>query len=155
VIPAIGRTGAQSRAARCGDHCRDVAAAHRDGGGYRCYRRDVALPDPCARADVVSRTLAVDLLNQQPPVDFLPVQGARGLGLSPRPHRPVAPSGDARRRAALGLAAAAECAARRCRIGLSAHPIWVYPNRHLKSAQVGQARLAMRAIPIIAPAARS
>ena len=33
------------------------------------------------RADVTSRTLAVDLLNRTLLSDFLPVQGARGLGL--------------------------------------------------------------------------
>jgi 2-octaprenyl-6-methoxyphenol hydroxylase len=33
------------------------------------------------RADVGSRTLAVDLLNRSLLTDLLPVQGARGLGL--------------------------------------------------------------------------
>jgi 2-octaprenyl-6-methoxyphenol hydroxylase len=33
------------------------------------------------RADVASRTLAVDLLNRSLLSDFLPLQGARGLGL--------------------------------------------------------------------------
>ncbi len=33
------------------------------------------------RADVSSRTLAVDLLNRSLLSDFLPLQGARGLGL--------------------------------------------------------------------------
>ena len=52
----------------------------RDGG-------DVGAPDLLARydtqrrADVKSRTLAVDLLNRTLLTDFLPVQGARGLGL--------------------------------------------------------------------------
>ena len=33
------------------------------------------------RADVTSRSLAVDLLNRSLLSDFLPLQGARGLGL--------------------------------------------------------------------------
>jgi 2-octaprenyl-6-methoxyphenol hydroxylase len=33
------------------------------------------------RADVSSRTLAIDLLNRTLLTDFLPVQGMRGLGL--------------------------------------------------------------------------
>ncbi len=33
------------------------------------------------RADVVSRTLAVDLLNRSLLSEFLPLQGVRGLGL--------------------------------------------------------------------------
>ncbi len=37
--------------------------------------------DKTRRADVGSRTLAVDLLNRTLLTDFLPVQGARGLGL--------------------------------------------------------------------------
>ena len=37
--------------------------------------------DTMRRADVGSRTLAVDLLNRTLLTDFLPVQGARGFGL--------------------------------------------------------------------------
>ena len=37
--------------------------------------------DGARRADVTSRTLAVDLLNRSLLSDFLPLQGARGLGL--------------------------------------------------------------------------
>ena len=57
-----------------------VVAARRLGG-------DVGAPDVLARydalrrTDVKSRTLAVDLLNRTLLTDFLPVQGARGLGL--------------------------------------------------------------------------
>ena len=57
-----------------------VVSARRDGG-------DVGAPDLLARydtqrrADVKSRTLAVDLLNRTLLSDFLPVQSARGLGL--------------------------------------------------------------------------
>jgi 2-octaprenyl-6-methoxyphenol hydroxylase len=57
-----------------------VVAARRAGG-------DVGAPDLLARydaqrrTDVTSRTMAVDLLNRTLLTDFLPVQGARGLGL--------------------------------------------------------------------------
>jgi 2-octaprenyl-6-methoxyphenol hydroxylase len=57
-----------------------VVAAHREGG-------DVGAPDLAdrydgsRRADVTSRTLAVDLLNRSLLSDFLPMQGARGFGL--------------------------------------------------------------------------
>ena len=48
---------------------------------------DIGAPEVLARyenarrADVMSRTLAIDLLNQSLLTDFLPVQGARGLAL--------------------------------------------------------------------------
>jgi len=57
-----------------------AVSAHRDG-------TDVGAPDLLARydvqrrADVNSRTLAVDLLNRTLLSDFLPVQSVRGLGL--------------------------------------------------------------------------
>ncbi len=57
-----------------------VADARREG-------RDVGAADVLARyaaarrADVTSRTLAVDLLNRSLLTDFIPVQGARGLSL--------------------------------------------------------------------------
>ena len=64
--------------------------------------------DRMRRADVTSRTFAVDLLNRSLLSDFLPVQGARGLGLYlHRPDRAAAPRGDARGRRA-GRAAAAD-----------------------------------------------
>jgi 2-octaprenyl-6-methoxyphenol hydroxylase len=80
VIPPIGAQGLNlglRDAATVGEL---VAAAHRDG-------RDVggddltASYDSMRRADVTSRTLAVDLLNRSLLSDFLPLQGARGLGL--------------------------------------------------------------------------
>ena len=37
--------------------------------------------DRMRRADVGSRTIAIDLLNRSLLSDFLPVQGARGVGL--------------------------------------------------------------------------
>lgn len=57
-----------------------VVAARRDGG-------DIGAPDLLARydaarrADVRSRTLAVDLLNRSLLTDLMPVQSVRGLGL--------------------------------------------------------------------------
>jgi 2-octaprenyl-6-methoxyphenol hydroxylase len=80
VIPPIGAQGLNlglRDAATIGEL---VVAAHRDG-------RDVGASEltdryeRMRRADVTSRTLAVDLLNRSLLSDFLPLQGARGLGL--------------------------------------------------------------------------
>ena len=80
LIPPIGAQGLNLglRDAACIGEL--VVSARRDGG-------DVGAPDLLARydalrrADVKSRTLAVDLLNRTLLSDFLPVQSARGLGL--------------------------------------------------------------------------
>jgi 2-octaprenyl-6-methoxyphenol hydroxylase len=80
VIPPIGAQGLNlglRDAATIGEL---VVQAHRDG-------RDVGAGEVTSRyehmrrADVTSRTLAVDLLNRSLLSDFLPLQGARGLGL--------------------------------------------------------------------------
>jgi 2-octaprenyl-6-methoxyphenol hydroxylase len=80
VIPPIGAQGLNlglRDAATIGEL---VVAAHLEG-------RDVgdtdltSRYDTMRRADVTSRTLAVDLLNRSLLSDFLPLQGARGLGL--------------------------------------------------------------------------
>jgi 2-octaprenyl-6-methoxyphenol hydroxylase len=80
VIPPIGAQGLNlglRDAATIGEL---VVAAHRDV-------RDVGADEltdsyeRMRRADVTSRTLAVDLLNRSLLSDFLPLQGARGLGL--------------------------------------------------------------------------
>jgi 2-octaprenyl-6-methoxyphenol hydroxylase len=80
VIPPIGAQGLNlglRDAATIGEL---VVAAHRDG-------RDVGSAEVTSRyehmrrADVTSRTLAVDLLNRSLLSDFLPLQTARGLGL--------------------------------------------------------------------------
>ena len=80
LIPPIGAQGLNLglRDAACIGEL--VVSAARDGG-------DVGAPDLLARydtqrrADVKSRTLAVDLLNRTLLTDFLPVQSARGVGL--------------------------------------------------------------------------
>jgi 2-octaprenyl-6-methoxyphenol hydroxylase len=80
VLPPIGAQGLNlglRDAATVGEL---VVAARRAGG-------DVGAADVTARyeqmrrADVMSRTLAVDLLNRSLLSDFLPLQGARGFGL--------------------------------------------------------------------------
>ncbi len=80
VIPPIGAQGLNlglRDAATIGEL---AIAAHRD-------RRDIggtdvlSAYDKMRRADVGSRTLAIDLLNRTLLTDFLPVQGMRGLGL--------------------------------------------------------------------------
>lgn len=80
VIPPIGAQGLNlglRDAAAIGEL---AATAHRHGrdlGGINLLVRY----DKMRRADVASRTVAVDLLNRSLLSDFLPVQGARGLGL--------------------------------------------------------------------------
>jgi 2-octaprenyl-6-methoxyphenol hydroxylase len=80
VLPPIGAQGLNlglRDAATIGEL---VVATRRDGG-------DVGAPDladryeGARRADVTSRTLAVDLLNRSLLSDFLPMQGMRGLSL--------------------------------------------------------------------------
>jgi len=80
LIPPIGAQGLNLglRDAACIGEL--VVSAARDGG-------DVGAPELLTRyatqrrADVKSRTLAVDLLNRTLLTDFLPVQSARGVGL--------------------------------------------------------------------------
>jgi 2-octaprenyl-6-methoxyphenol hydroxylase len=80
VIPPIGGQGLNlglRDAATIGEL---AVAAHRRG-------RDIGAAevltryDQMRRSDVAGRTLAIDLLNRTLLTDFLPVQGARGLGL--------------------------------------------------------------------------
>lgn len=80
VIPPIGAQGLNlglRDAAAIGEM---VASAYRQGA-------DVGAPQLLARycderrADITTRSAAVDLLNRSLLSDFLPVQGARGLGL--------------------------------------------------------------------------
>jgi len=80
VVPPIGAQGLNlglRDAATLGEL---VVATHRAGGDVGA----AALTDRydrMRRADVTSRTLAVDLLNRSLLSAFLPLQGARGLGL--------------------------------------------------------------------------
>jgi 2-octaprenyl-6-methoxyphenol hydroxylase len=81
VIPPIGAQGLNlglRDAAAIGEL---VATAHRQGGdpGSDALTSRYA---QMRRADVMSRTLAVDILNRSLLSEFLPLQGARGLGFS-------------------------------------------------------------------------
>jgi 2-octaprenyl-6-methoxyphenol hydroxylase len=80
VIPPIGAQGLNLGLRDAASIGEVVIAAARGGG-------DIGGDDVLERyarmrcADVGSRTLAIDLLNRMLLTDFLPVQGARGLGL--------------------------------------------------------------------------
>jgi 2-octaprenyl-6-methoxyphenol hydroxylase len=80
VIPPIGAQGLNlglRDAATIGEL---AIAAYRDGSDIGCA--DVlSAYDKMRRADVGTRTLAIDLLNRTLLTDFLPAQGIRGLGL--------------------------------------------------------------------------
>jgi 2-octaprenyl-6-methoxyphenol hydroxylase len=80
VIPPIGAQGLNLGLRDAATICELVVAAARDGhdiGGADLTARY----DRMRRADVGSRTLAVDLLNRSLLSGFLPLHGARGLGL--------------------------------------------------------------------------
>ena len=80
VVPPIGAQGLNLGLRDAATIAELVVAAHRDG-------HDIGADELTDRydrmrgADVGSRTLAVDLLNRSLLSDFLPLQGARGLGL--------------------------------------------------------------------------
>jgi 2-octaprenyl-6-methoxyphenol hydroxylase len=80
VIPPIGAQGLNLGLRDAAAMSELAIAAHRN-------RQDIGNADLLAnydrmrRADVASRTLAIDLLNRTVLSDFLPVQGMRGLGL--------------------------------------------------------------------------
>jgi 2-octaprenyl-6-methoxyphenol hydroxylase len=80
VLPPIGAQGLNlglRDAATIGEL---VVAARRDGADVGSTEL-TARYEHMRRADVTSRALAVDLLNRSLLSDFLPLQGARGLGL--------------------------------------------------------------------------
>jgi 2-octaprenyl-6-methoxyphenol hydroxylase len=80
VVPPIGAQGLNLG-------LRDAAAIAELVADARRQNRDVGAPDVSARydaqrrADVTSRTIAVDLLNRSLLTSFLPAQGVRGLSL--------------------------------------------------------------------------
>ncbi|HEX5213495.1 MAG TPA: UbiH/UbiF family hydroxylase [Pseudolabrys sp.] len=80
VIPPIGAQGLNlglRDAAAIGEIAVTAYREGRDAGG-----NDVlSAYEKMRRADVTSRTFAIDLLNRTLLTDFLPVQGMRGLGL--------------------------------------------------------------------------
>jgi len=81
VIPPIGAQGLNLGLRDAATIAELVAAAHqvgRDPGSDELIARYQEM----RRADVTSRTLAVDLLNRSLLSDFLPLQSARGLGLT-------------------------------------------------------------------------
>ena len=80
VMPPIGAQGLNLGLRDAAMISELVVAAHRAGadvGSEDLLRRY----DEARRADIASRTLAVDLLNLSLLTDFLPVQGLRGFGL--------------------------------------------------------------------------
>ena len=112
VIPPIGAQGLNlglRDAATIGEL---AVEAHRQGGDIGGDIGSAALLtryDRLRRADVGTRTLAVDLLNRTLLSDLLPAQGARGLGtLYDRPHRAAAAERHARRRRPAHQPAAAD-----------------------------------------------
>ena len=80
VIPPIGAQGLNLGLRDAATMAELVVAAHRDGDDVGADELTDRY-DRMRRADVGSRTLAVDLLNRSLLSDFLPMQGARGLGL--------------------------------------------------------------------------
>ena len=80
VVPPIGAQGLNLGIRDAATVAEIVAAAHQHGndvGGPEVLGRY----DQERRADIVTRTLAVDLLNRSLLADFLPAHGARGLSL--------------------------------------------------------------------------
>jgi 2-octaprenyl-6-methoxyphenol hydroxylase len=81
VLPPIGAQGLNLGLRDAATISELAVTAHREGG-------DVGSADVTSRyerlrrADVSTRTLAVDLFNRSLLSDFLPVQGVRGLGLA-------------------------------------------------------------------------
>jgi 2-octaprenyl-6-methoxyphenol hydroxylase len=81
VIPPIGAQGLNLGLRDAATIAELVAAAHRQGGDTGADELTSRYAQ-MRRADVMSRTLAVDLLNRSLLSEFLPLQGARGLGLT-------------------------------------------------------------------------
>jgi 2-octaprenyl-6-methoxyphenol hydroxylase len=80
LLPPIGAQGLNLGLRDAAAVSELVVAVRRDGGDVGAA--DLAdRYDGARRTDVTSRSLAVDLLNRSLLTDFLPMQGARGLGL--------------------------------------------------------------------------
>jgi 2-octaprenyl-6-methoxyphenol hydroxylase len=80
VVPPIGAQGLNlglRDAADIADIVRDVLAAGRDPGGREVMRRYAA----ARRADVLSRTMVIDLANRSLLSELLPMQSLRAAGL--------------------------------------------------------------------------
>ena len=80
VMPPIGAQGLNLGLRDAATIAELVMAARRDGGDVGSEEL-TGRYEHMRRADVMSRSLAVDLLNRSLLSDFLPLQGARGLGL--------------------------------------------------------------------------
>jgi 2-octaprenyl-6-methoxyphenol hydroxylase len=80
LIPPIGAQGLNLGLRDAASIGELVVAAHRSGHDPGAAGV-IARYDRLRRADVSGRSLAIDLLNRSLLSDFLPVQGARGLGL--------------------------------------------------------------------------
>jgi 2-octaprenyl-6-methoxyphenol hydroxylase len=80
VMPPIGAQGLNLGLRDAATIAELVVAARRDGGDVGATAL-TARYEHIRRADVLSRSLAVDLLNRSLLSDFLPLHGARGLGL--------------------------------------------------------------------------
>ena len=80
IIPPIGAQGL-NLGIRDAATLAELAGAARRAGGDMAGPEVVAAYERRRRADVESRSLAVDLFNRSLLTDFLPVQGVRGLGL--------------------------------------------------------------------------
>jgi len=81
VMPPIGAQGLNLGLRDAATIAELAAVAHQAGHDPGADKL-IARYDEMRRADVTSRTLAVDLLNRSLLSDFLPLQGARGLGLT-------------------------------------------------------------------------
>jgi 2-octaprenyl-6-methoxyphenol hydroxylase len=80
VVPPIGAQGLNLGLRDAAGIGELVVAARRDGGDVGAMELTDRY-DRERRADVMSRTIAIDFLNRSLLWEFLPLQGARGLGL--------------------------------------------------------------------------
>jgi 2-octaprenyl-6-methoxyphenol hydroxylase len=80
TLPPIGAQGLNLGLRDAATIAELVVAAHRQGGDIG-DSKVTGQYDRMRRADILSRTIAVDMLNRSLLSDFLPLQAARGLGL--------------------------------------------------------------------------